>query len=436
MAPNSTTSIPESSQRTPTPSDAGTTTSRATSASKLPDDANNFRGWARAVNLDTNINAELPADPFFDRIRYLQNIASTFPDWLANTASPQFNYIPKAYRKVLDALYFEVAGRFRFRSYQPDFSRPDQDPKLPAAIPIILQTYHHHKTTASLPETATKIDMRVGIDNLIAHIYDVDRSESAKYWRDGAQLELPSSKGVSANSLIIVATFKTDAMSFLIFPQFKAYDGSRDVQMALVAYGTGEHRDLIVVHSVVGYKRTDSGANQTLMGLVSGLYQRRGLNMPNHFVFDKVGGYTMKDAITTVQFYLVIRGIKQFAHEYYEELKTSEESFPLAVKNNPPTNEWVKKPMQGIPETSGYSENSEGPQQSGEAARTGQGEGLSDYLADRGDLDRYERTSVLSSTASTPTKCICGNKPDTSADGLDIPLTPPLDTPPTSGRNK
>ncbi|KAG8734129.1 hypothetical protein FRC11_011392 [Ceratobasidium sp. 423] len=456
--------VPPARPTSPSPSgiSTGTTTSRTSSASELASNSKKFQRWARGVNLDINIEEELPIDPFFDHIRDLQRTAKTFPDWLANKTSPQFSYIPESYHKSRDDLCSEVARGFELRSHQPDYTGPDQDPKLSAAIPIILQTYHHHEMTADLPDTPTEMDMRIGIDNLIAHVYDVDRSESVKYWTE-RDLKLPNPNGMTANDSINVATTTADGISFLVFPKFKAYNRLGNVRRALAAYGTGQHKKLIVVHCVVEYKRTDSGANQVMMGLVSGLYQRRGLKMRNHFVFGvfqdntdhlqvvaaawrndeikvySIGEYTLIDAITTVQFYLVIRGIKQLAHEYHEELKNSEESFALAIQMDPPKNEWVKTPMQGIQETHGNAGGPDGPGQSGEAGHAGQDDGLSDDLASLGELDSYEKTytyiqhirSGSPELAPILMKSRSNHMPDASKEDLDFPQTPPLGTPPT-----
>ncbi|KAH7327574.1 hypothetical protein B0J17DRAFT_214363 [Rhizoctonia solani] len=97
--------------------------------------------------------------------------------------------------------------------------------------------------------------------------------------------------------------------------------------------------NLIVVHCVVEYERTNDGANQTMMGLFSGLYQWKVLNMPSHFVLGviqddkdffqvvaaawrnghinvyKIGGYILTSPIYAVRLCLVFRRVKKTRRE-------------------------------------------------------------------------------------------------------------------------
>ncbi|CAE6483262.1 unnamed protein product [Rhizoctonia solani] len=285
-----------------------------------------------------------------------------FPRWVIKKESPQFQFLPKDYHDSRDRLCAEVAAELELEATAPP---DDDDLRLSAAIPIILQTYHHHEAAANLPDPPTEMDMRIDIDGLVTHIPDVDvnKARPLKYCN------------------INVTTTTADGFSFLIFPKFEPYERIREVKRALAAYSTGEYKDLIIIHCAYEYKRTDSSKNQAIMGMVSALYQRKTLNMRDHFVFGvfqddthylqvvaaiwqkdyasfyKIGEYTLTTPITAVQFYLVLREIKQLSYQYYDDIWNSEASFYRAVRVNAPTNEWAEKskPMQRI------QENHEGP---------------------------------------------------------------------------
>ncbi|KAF8594588.1 hypothetical protein BDV93DRAFT_160708 [Ceratobasidium sp. AG-I] len=101
---------------------------------------------------------------------------------------------------------------------------------------------------------------------------------------------------------------------------------------------------LLVLHMVNEYKRDTLGANHVLMGLAAGLYQRRALGFEDHFVFGTIhlekirlkvvaaaweNGkivvyqlkvFDMRDTISMVQYYLLVRAINAIAREYCDAI--------------------------------------------------------------------------------------------------------------------
>ncbi|KDN49673.1 hypothetical protein RSAG8_01738, partial [Rhizoctonia solani AG-8 WAC10335] len=379
--PRSEQSIQRARVPSPTPSreSGGTATSRITSASKLADSPEDFLRWARGVQLDTTIWQDLPTDACFEPIRELQRASNTFPHWLTKRESPQFQFLPEKYLDSRDDLCSAVTVEFELGGA---IATDDDDLRLSAAIPIIFQTYHHHKVATKFPGQPTEMDMRIGIDGLVAHIHDTDINETrpSRYWAERG-LKLPRS-----SSDINITTTTTDGFSFLIFPKFLAYDSIREVKRALASYSTAEYKELIVTHCVWEYKRTDSGRNKAMMGLVSALYQRKGLDMRDQFVFGvfqddthclqvvaaiwqkdypqikvyKVGEYSLTP-MTAVQLYLVLRAIKQLSYKYHEDIQNSEASFYRAVRVKGLTNEWAQKskPMLDAGDSEQLDENSD-----------------------------------------------------------------------------
>ncbi|KAJ1300534.1 hypothetical protein OPQ81_002190 [Rhizoctonia solani] len=356
----------------PSATSVGTTVSHASNASILAANPRNFRIWARAVNLNPNIWENIPADDVFEPIRKLQAASAKYPLWLTNENSPQFKYIPKKYYRERDVLCYEA--KVDIDTNAASYAE-DEDQDLCAAIPMIFQSYHHHLAVLDFPDHATEMDMRVGMDNIISHIYDVEDTKYAEYWMEH-NLKLP------ANRSFNIAATTTDGFSFFILDKHPTYGRTPQVRRAMTAYGgTGGSKNLLVVHCVVEYKRSSSGANQAMMGLVSGLYQRKALDQRDHFVFGMfqydtdsftvvaaiwrkddpeiqvytIGEYSLESPITTVQLYLVLRGIKDLARTYHEEIEKSWKALSRTVSIVAPKVEWVRKPMGSTRENAGDS---------------------------------------------------------------------------------
>ncbi|KAJ1299565.1 hypothetical protein OPQ81_011972 [Rhizoctonia solani] len=420
----------------------------------------NFRAWARAVNLNPNIWETIPADDVFEPIRKIQSASTKYPLWLTDENSPQLKYIP--------------------RKFHPSYAE-DEDRDLCAAILIILQSHHHHKAALAFPGDPTEMDMRIGIDNIISHIYDVEDTNYIGYWTE-RDLKLPSNH--SSN----IATTTTDGFSFFISPDYDTYARMPQMIEAVTACSApGASKDLIVVHCVVEYKRTSSGANQAMMGLVSGLYQRKALDQRDHFVFgifqdDRdlisvvaaiwrkddpdiqvylIGKYSLRNPIAAVQFYFVLRGIKDIARTYNEEIDKSWKALTRAVIAGAPKAVWVRKPMASIQENA---RNSEAPNDPNDLDQVVEDENVEH---DEGPEALFERTELEPATpAGAPhqfttaeegvrysrtyafVRELRSNPPDSpsfhmdfrsehnanaSAEELDDPQSSPLGTPPTPG---
>ncbi|KAG8687462.1 hypothetical protein FRC11_007178 [Ceratobasidium sp. 423] len=364
---------------------------------------------------------EIPSsDTFFSRLKDLQAASKKLPSWLTNKGSDQFKFMPPKHRGLIDRLCRQVADSLP----TSPASKPVEDPRLSAAIPLILEACYHHKKTMSLLAPLTEADLRVGIDSLLSHIYDSGEAEMPVEYCTERPLKLPR-----GSSGIDVATTTADGVGVLVLPEFDAYEMNDELMKAAAAYGKEDHAQLIIIHCVVEYKTTENGANQAMMGLVSGLYQKKALHMTHQFVFGvfqyatnsfqvvaaawrggniqvyKVGKYSLVSPMHAVQLYLILRGIKDLADEYHLEYKQSESSLFKTVKADPPKNEWVLQSIPTIPEDS---EEFEDWGRSVEWGDQGQGKVLGllrtikpelttaaelfDGLAVLGELDGYDRT--------------------------------------------
>ncbi|KAJ1309328.1 hypothetical protein OPQ81_004989 [Rhizoctonia solani] len=309
------------------------------------------------------------------------------------------------------------------------------------------------------PDPATEMDMRVGIDNIISHIYGVEDNEHAEYWTE-RNLKLP------ANCSFNIAATTIDGFSFFILSDHPTYG-------------------LLVVHCVVEYKRSSSGVNQAMMGLVSGLYQRKALDQRDHFVFGMfqddrdivtvvaaiwrkddpeiqvytIGQYLLGSLMATVQLYFILRAIKDLARMYQEDIEKSWWGLNRAALARAPKVEWVRKPMRSIPENAG---DSEAPDDSDGLDQAVEDENLEhdeepEALFERTELEpdtpagiphqfetaeewvRYSRTyefvcEVRSNPPESPSFHMdfrSGHTADASAEELDDPQSSPLGTPPT-----
>ncbi|CAE6482721.1 unnamed protein product [Rhizoctonia solani] len=147
------------------------------------------------------------------------------------------------------------------------------------------------------------------------------------------------------------------------FPPYVSNSRLQDAADALIS--DAEIRDLALVHCVVMFKHIGSGENQMKMAMTSSMHQKKDLGLQRQFVFgifqhnmnfiqvnagcwisDKikiyeVGTYAARDPTSLVQFYLVLRGIRQLASRYEEELMNSSATLGNAVDTKSPVNEWA-----------------------------------------------------------------------------------------------
>ncbi|KAJ1300536.1 hypothetical protein OPQ81_002192 [Rhizoctonia solani] len=344
-------------------------------ASKLPANPTCFWNWARAVNLNPNIWENIPADDVFEPIRKLQAASAKYPLWLTNENSPQFKYIPKKYYRERDVLCYEA--KVDIDTNAASYAE-DEDQDLCAAIPMIFQSYHQHRAALALPDHATEMGMRISIDNMMSHIYNGNETGNVGYWMERA-LKLPNNPSFS------IATTTTDGFSFFILRHYPIYTKMSKLQEAMAAYpGAWTSVDMLVVHCIVDYDPTSGGANQGMMGLVSGLYQRKVLNQRDHFVFGVfqdnrsfvkvtaaiwrkddpeiqvylIGEYSLRCSIAIVQLYLVLRGIKDLARTYHDAIEKSNNALARTLLVSVPTGVWAPRPMEDLEEDSGDSEGS------------------------------------------------------------------------------
>ena len=76
-----------------------------------------------------------------------------------------------------------------------------------------------------------------------------------------------------------------DGVMFVEVTKFAPYHTNPEMQTASTAFGPEIPSYLRVVHCVTEFNRETSGANQVMMGVVSGIYQKRVLGIPEQFTF-------------------------------------------------------------------------------------------------------------------------------------------------------
>ncbi|CUA77375.1 hypothetical protein RSOLAG22IIIB_12706 [Rhizoctonia solani] len=202
------------------------------------------------------------------------------------------------------------------------------------------------------------MDRRVCIDHLITHIFESDGIKTLKYGTE-QKIKLPKAEGFK------VATATTDGIVYMDVPGFQPYDGSAEFRDCGSAFVPKPKR-LKVIHCVAEYKE-GSGKNQALMGIVSGLYQKRILRKGHQLVFAifhedidilrvvaggwedgwihlyQVGNYSLRNPLQAIKFYLVIRCIRQIGQHYLQELRQSEMQLEIDLTDDPPVDEWAKE---------------------------------------------------------------------------------------------
>ncbi|CAE6536719.1 unnamed protein product [Rhizoctonia solani] len=210
------------------------------------------------------------------------------------------------------------------------------------------------------------MDRRVSIDHLIVHICESDGINTLKYGME-QKIKLPKAKGFD------VATTTTDGIIYMDVSSFQPYDGISEFRDSGSAFVPRPKR-LKVIHCVAEYKKEGSGMNQALMGIVSGLYQKRVLRMDHQLVFAvfhddidilrivaegwrngcihlyQVGYYALRNPLQAVKFYLAIRRIRQIGQQYLQELRQSEVQLEIDYMEQPPVDEWATEKMDSISE--------------------------------------------------------------------------------------
>ncbi|KAG8727523.1 hypothetical protein FRC11_012997, partial [Ceratobasidium sp. 423] len=275
--------------------------------------------------------------------------------------SAQFKYIPKEHEPWRKSLCSLLSGAKGGASTKYTF-RDDADSELSSVIGTILQTCHHNQVLKNEHDNPTETDRRITIDNLLSLVCEINRSECLKY-STGHRLKLYKTHFGPVH----VSTTTPDGVIYLDVPEFRTYEaGSMD--KAVSAFGPKAPKNLRVVHCVAEYKRDNtSGANQAILGIVSGIVQKRVLRRPEQFVFgifqyetkflqvvaagykgDKinlydVGKYNLNYSLEVVQFYLVLMGIKKLSKTYLDTILKSDEPLGLEILENPPADEWVKE---------------------------------------------------------------------------------------------
>ncbi|CAE7090647.1 unnamed protein product [Rhizoctonia solani] len=314
----------------------------------------------------------------------------------------------------------------------------EEDLPLCGAIGSILQTCRHNSILRDYRNNPTEMDRRNTVDALLGHVCESDKNLVVQYSNE-QELKLPQAKVGCYN----VTNTIVDGVMFVEVTAFKPYLANYEMRVAATALGPKTPKHLRVVHCVTGFKRSN-GANQAIMGVVSGIYQKRILGVPGQFTFGvfqyqksfleifagiwrsdeskiklyKVGSYSLDDPIQVVQFYLAIREIKQIASVYLAQLRESEKNLAKQVLTNPPAVKWDLFRMANLLED--HAESRDQTQHAGGFS--------SQEISRRLVLDSlpaleksYARKRVLSYLESISDPSVFMP--------VDVPRTPPIDSP-------
>ncbi|CUA69258.1 hypothetical protein RSOLAG22IIIB_08382 [Rhizoctonia solani] len=359
--------------------------------------------WAPQVKLCRVIETTIPDATIFESIRDLQSNSKLFPDWLKCPDSPEYNFIAPQHRGWRN----DLCSTLQHSSWCSFGCKWDVD--LPYAVATIFQICHHHEIArrSSRDGPGSKMDVRFCIDTLIAYSCEIGSDGLSHYLTD-RMLRLPNwSK---------VATTTVDGVIVIPIADFRPYVSNLGLQEAADALiSDQETGDPALVHCVAIFKRMESGENQMKMAMTSAMHQKKVLGLHRQFVFGifqnkmdfiqvtagcwisdkikiyKVGTYSARDPTSLVQFYLVLRGIRQLASRYEEELMNSAATLGNAVDVKSPVNEWAPIRMIVTEDVSDESNHSESSGGSELIIRPG----LSQALASLGQWDVDDRINTF-----------------------------------------
>ncbi|CUA74797.1 hypothetical protein RSOLAG22IIIB_11489 [Rhizoctonia solani] len=409
--------------------------SEISSASVLATKAE-FKQWATSVKLNRTITEDIPEDslgpsePIFGIIRCLREACTVFPRWLTE-GDPEFplSHISSAHLPLKKKLSTDLVAAMKRKRFKVN---PDKDKELYCSIGTIFQSCLHVKVLL-MRQNPTEMDRRISIDTLIAHICEGDGDDIVQYSTE-QKLKLPKPRDFN------VLTTTADGVMYLDLAGFDPYDMNAELRELGSSFVPGSIKSLQVVHCVAEYKRGGGGTNQALMGIVSGLYQKKVLGIPHQPVFGifhhavdivqvlagvwqngwirlyQVGSYSFRHPRQAVQFYLVIRGIRNLGKTYYEELRNSEQEIAFRIEDRKPVDEWAIDRMGSISEHN--EPDSHIPGRNGPNSQSG----LAHNLSILGHWDTRDR--VLSYL-------------DSMSDNVDYPESPPpYTTVPSPNRDK
>ncbi|KAF8716651.1 hypothetical protein RHS02_09846, partial [Rhizoctonia solani] len=417
-----------------------------TSASTLACKPEDFKKWASIVKLqlEPSISFVIPPDPCFQAIRRIQSASVCLPSWLGDETSSRISHLPSVYRNLLE----------RVRSLiKTDICSLDKNdiPDLPSALPIILQICNHQARLRAAGKQHSEMDIRIGIDALMLYSCDMEEGHPLTYNTEQT-LKLPS----AATEAFDVTGTTADGVHTLDIPNLRVYLNLefRKLTSAIKEVHLIPPATFAMIHCVTEYKREGSGVNQVMMGMVSGLYQKKILGL-KQLVFGiyqcgtdfvevvsatwhnsmiktyLVGSYSFHCPLQMIQFYLVLRQIKHLGSEYADELTKSDGILLRAFRENPPKNVWDRSNLPTVPETP-----EESNIQGGHGGPSGKTE-LSDHLSALGQFDSSERISdyikslrSFPMNASAPLVCqsyaIHTESSVSSDDDLESLKSPPL----------
>ncbi|KDN36403.1 hypothetical protein RSAG8_10857, partial [Rhizoctonia solani AG-8 WAC10335] len=341
--------------------------SQITSASVLASKVE-FKHWVALVGLDREqvIELVIPLNQAFQHLRDVKDQSNRFPNWLTVADSPQFAQIPTGLRTASNRLFSDLS---EIKISNPEQFHDGDDLTLSELL-AILQACNHTRRLSNRLGKPTEMDGRFVLDSLLNHLCECDEDALLEYSTE-QELKLPRAPFGKFDA----TKTKPDGLLYLEIPDYKPYDLTSHVRTALSAFVPDIPTHLRVVHCVAEFKREASGAKQAIMGIVSGVWQKRVLKVPGQFTFGvfhhekvflylvagvwqadekihlyEIGQYTTLDPVRTLQFYLALQAIQRLAVSYRDQLRASERSLAAHASANPPAAEWSVIRMESVTE--------------------------------------------------------------------------------------
>ncbi|KAB5587685.1 hypothetical protein CTheo_8875 [Ceratobasidium theobromae] len=236
-----------------------------------------FLDWCKDVRLDYN-TLNTHESPLPGTLQNLIGGVRVVPSWMVHTDAHQYQHAKRRFSTFIDTLAADIVSE-EFQLCSNDESLSND---ISAAIVPIFTVVQQNILAQSWKVKAIEAETRTAIDGLNNHVWNIESSDCFQH-RMERRMKLP---GTSNENAPIRVT--PDSCAFIRAEtsavQGKAARGS----CSSIAHPSHEAYYLFP-HWINEYKQHDGqkrmSINQVILGLVSGLYQRRSLGFPHHFIF-------------------------------------------------------------------------------------------------------------------------------------------------------
>ncbi|KAB5587997.1 hypothetical protein CTheo_8559 [Ceratobasidium theobromae] len=253
------------------------TVSERSAASRFALEHEAFLDWCKAVQLDYN-NLNTHELPLPSTLQDLVNGAKSVPSWMIHSNAREYEHAKPRFATSIDALAADIISEeFELCSNDQDLSND-----IRTAIVPILTVVRQNTLVQRWQVKAVEAETRIAIDNLNNHVWGIECADCIQYRMERA-MKLPKTNNENAP----IRT-KVDASAFIRAETLAIHGLAAQGSCSSIVHESQEAY-FLAPHWVNEYKRLDGkkrmSINQVILGLVSGLYQRRSLGFPHHFIF-------------------------------------------------------------------------------------------------------------------------------------------------------